>query len=83
MNKKLDKTLEKPLEKSKAIPEPTLLHHPDGWFHRIIISEAILSLLLILCFIGGFLRLTRSQESPRFRKELSTYKFRAWDVINY
>ncbi len=48
MNKKVDKTL----EKSKTIPEPTLLHHPDGWFHRIFISEAILSLLLILCFIG-------------------------------
>ena len=25
---------------------------PNGWFHRVIISEAILSLLLVLCFIG-------------------------------
>lgn len=31
---------------------PSFFHHPDGWFHRIIISEAILSSLLILCFIG-------------------------------
>ncbi|GAA0405372.1 hypothetical protein GCM10009133_12500 [Cocleimonas flava] len=44
MNKKADKTANK--------PEPTLLHHPDGWFHRIFISEAILSILLILCFVG-------------------------------
>ncbi len=36
MNKKADKTVNK--------PEPTLLHHPDGWFHRIFISEAILSI---------------------------------------
>ena len=28
------------------------MNKPDGWFHRIIISEAILSLLLVLCFIG-------------------------------
>ncbi len=36
----------------KTADTPTLFHHPDGWFHRIFISEAILSLLLILCFIG-------------------------------
>lgn len=28
------------------------LHDPQGWFHRIFIREAILSLLLIFCFIG-------------------------------
>ncbi len=37
---------------NKTADTHTLLHHPDGWFHRIFISEAILSLLLILCFIG-------------------------------
>ena len=32
--------------------EPSLFHHPDGWFHRIFISEAVLSLLLLVSFIG-------------------------------
>ncbi len=27
-------------------------HDPNGWFHRIFVREAILSSLLILCFIG-------------------------------
>ncbi len=30
----------------------SLFHHPDGWFHRIILSEAILGLLLVLSFVG-------------------------------
>jgi hypothetical protein len=42
--------MNKPANKTSSAP--TLLHHPDGWFHRIFISEAILSLLLVLCFIG-------------------------------
>jgi len=29
-----------------------ILDDPRGWFHRIFINEAILSLLLVLCFIG-------------------------------
>ncbi len=33
-------------------PSPSLLRDPHGWFHRIFISEALLSLLLVLCFIG-------------------------------
>ncbi len=33
-------------------PPSGFLHDPHGWFHRIFISEAILSSLLILCFIG-------------------------------
>ena len=36
----------------QSTSSPPILHHPDGWFHRMIISEAILSSLLILCFIG-------------------------------
>ncbi len=31
---------------------PSIFHHPHGWFHRLILSEAVLSLLLVLCFIG-------------------------------
>ena len=27
-------------------------HDPKGWFHRIFINEAILSSLVILCFVG-------------------------------
>ncbi len=30
----------------------SFLDDPHSWFHRIFISEAILSVLLILCFIG-------------------------------
>ncbi|WP_456417454.1 hypothetical protein [Thiolapillus sp.] len=30
----------------------SVFHDPHGWFHRIFINEAILSLLLVLCFIG-------------------------------
>ena len=37
---------------NKTANRTSLFHHPDGWFHRIIISEAVLSLLLALCFIG-------------------------------
>lgn len=29
-----------------------LFNNPKRWFHRVFISEAILSLLLVLCFIG-------------------------------
>ncbi len=29
-----------------------LLKDPRGWFHRLFVSEAILSSLLILCFVG-------------------------------
>ncbi|RUM92611.1 MAG: hypothetical protein DSZ28_09425 [Thiothrix sp.] len=29
-----------------------LLHDPHGWFHRLFLNEALLSVLLILCFIG-------------------------------
>ncbi len=29
-----------------------ILKKPDGWFHRVLINEAVLSLLLVLCFIG-------------------------------
>jgi len=32
--------------------DKTLLHDPRGWFHRIFVSEALLSSLLVLCFIG-------------------------------
>ncbi len=32
--------------------KPHWLHDPDGWFHRIFVREAVLSSLLILCFIG-------------------------------
>ncbi len=32
--------------------KPHWLTDPHGWFHRIFIREAILSSLLILCFIG-------------------------------
>ena len=31
---------------------PSILHDPKGWFHRIFINEALLSTLLILCFVG-------------------------------
>jgi len=31
---------------------PSIFHHPDGWFHRMIVSEAVLGLLLILSFVG-------------------------------
>ncbi len=36
----------------KAEGGQSILHNPKGWFHRIFISEAILSSLLILCFVG-------------------------------
>jgi len=29
-----------------------LFNDPKGWFHQFFISEALLSLLLVLCFIG-------------------------------
>jgi hypothetical protein len=32
--------------------DKTLLNDPHGWFHRLFINEALLSSLLILCFIG-------------------------------
>lgn len=33
--------------------KPTgLFNDPKGWFHQFFISEALLSLLLVLCFIG-------------------------------
>jgi len=32
--------------------KPSIFHHPDGWFHQIFISEAVLGLLLALSFIG-------------------------------
>jgi len=36
----------------KKRKDKTLLHDPHGWFHRLFLNEALLSLLLILCFIG-------------------------------
>jgi len=36
----------------KVLTQPNIFHHPDGWFHRLVVSEAILSLLLALSFIG-------------------------------
>jgi len=30
----------------------SLFNNPKGWFHQFFISEAILSVLLVLCFIG-------------------------------
>lgn len=38
------------MHKDKA--PASFLHHPHGWFHQVIISEAVLSILLFLCFIG-------------------------------
>ncbi len=32
--------------------QPSFLHDPKGWFHRLFINEALLSSLLVLCFIG-------------------------------
>ena len=32
--------------------QPSSLAHPDSWFHRVFIGEAILSILLVLSFIG-------------------------------
>lgn len=31
---------------------PSIFHHPDGWFHRLVIGEAVLGLLLAVSFIG-------------------------------
>jgi len=31
---------------------PSIFHHPDGWFHRLILSEAVLGILLALSFVG-------------------------------
>ncbi|MGV6853347.1 MAG: hypothetical protein ACWA5R_14380 [bacterium] len=36
-------------QQSKKI---SFLHHPDGWFHRMVLREAVLSLLLFMSFIG-------------------------------
>ncbi len=30
----------------------SMFNHPDGWFHRVLISEAVLGLLLVLSFVG-------------------------------
>lgn len=32
--------------------KPSIFHHPNGWFHRLFISEAVLGLLLAVSFIG-------------------------------
>ena len=31
---------------------PNIFHHPDGWFHHLVVSEAVLGLLLALSFVG-------------------------------
>ncbi len=31
---------------------PSIFRHPNGWFHRIVLSEAVLGILLVLSFIG-------------------------------
>ncbi len=31
---------------------PSIFHHSDGWFHRLVIGEAVLGLLLVVSFIG-------------------------------
>lgn len=32
--------------------KPHWFHDPNGWFHRIFVREAVLSSLVVLCFIG-------------------------------
>ena len=39
-------------KKTEQTENISTLKNPHGWFHRIFINEAILSSLLILCFIG-------------------------------
>ena len=36
----------------KSHDVPSIFHHPDVWFHRLIVSEAVLGLLLLLSFVG-------------------------------
>jgi len=43
MDKQTDRTEEK---------VSNIFYHPNGWFHRLVINEAVLSLLLALSFIG-------------------------------
>ncbi len=37
---------------NNAVKKESFLHRHDSWFHRVFISEAILSLLLALSFVG-------------------------------
>ncbi len=37
---------------NNASGQPSFLTDPKGWFHRLFINEALLSILLVLCFIG-------------------------------
>ena len=38
--------------KTKPEKKPNIFHHPNGWFHQLVVSEAVLGLLLVLSFIG-------------------------------
>jgi len=40
--------------KLNILPEkkPNVFHLPEGWFHHLVVSEAVLSLLLALSFVG-------------------------------